>query len=99
MVEVEKSFKNIVKKGTVIFGKRQTEISITEKKAKLVVVAKNCPFTEEIQQHAQKHDIPVYISTASNVELGYICGKAFPVASFSIINDGGSNILSQLKQR
>ncbi|MBN2599367.1 MAG: 50S ribosomal protein L30e [Candidatus Thermoplasmatota archaeon] len=99
MVEVEKSFKNIVKKGTVIFGKRQTELSIAEKKAKLVVLATNCPFTEEIQQHAQKHDVPVYISTATSVELGAICGKAFPVASFSILQDGGTNILSLINQR
>lgn len=99
MVEIEKTFKNIIKKGSVIFGKRQTELSIENKKAKLVVIAKNCPFTDALQQKAKEKDIPVYVSSVSSVELGYICGKAFPIASLSIIDDGGNNILAHLKQR
>ena len=99
MVELEKSFKNIVKNGSVVFGKKQTKSSIEDKKAKLIVIAGNCPYNKELKSSAKEKDIPVYISKVDSVELGYLCGKAYSVSTFAIINDGGTNILHLLKKR
>lgn len=99
MVEVEKSFKNIVKKGSVVFGTKQTKVSIDDKKAKLVVLAGNCPNNQELITSAKKHDIPVYTSKADSVELGYLCGKAYAVSTFAVIDDAGVNVLNLLKKR
>lgn len=99
MVDVEKAFKNMVKKGTVIFGNRQTRVTMEEGKAKLVVFSKNCPYVEELTQLAEKHDVPVYQSTVNSVELGAICGKMFAISTFAVVDDGDVNIAQLLKQR
>jgi len=99
MVDVEKAFKNMVKKGTVIFGNRQTRNTIENKKAKLVVFSKNCPFIDEITPLTEKHDIPTYTANADSVELGSICGKMYAVSTFAVLDDGGVNISQLLKQR
>ena len=99
MVDVEKAFKIMVKKGTVIFGNRQTRSTIENKKAKLVVFSKNCPFIDEITPLTEKHDIPVYQTNVDGVELGSICGKMYAVSTFAVVDDGGVNISQLLKQR
>jgi ribosomal protein L30E len=99
MVDVEKAFKNMVKKGTVIFGNRQTRLTIEDGKAKLVVFSNNCPFVEELTSISEKHDVPVYQSDVDSVELGSICGKMYAVSTFAVVDDGGVNISQLLKQR
>ena len=99
MVDVEKAFKNMVKKGTVIFGNRQTRLTVEDGKAKLVVFSKNCPVVEELTAVSEKHDVPVYQSNVDSVELGSICGKMYAVSTFAVVDDGGVNISQLLKQR
>lgn len=99
MVDVEKAFKNMAKKGTVVYGNRQTQLLVDEGKAKLVVFSKNCPYVDELTKIAEKHNVPVYQATVNSVELGSICGKMFAVSTFAVVDDGGVNITALLKQR
>jgi len=99
MVEIEKTFKNIVKKGSVVFGQRQTKISVDQGNAKLVVLSDNCPFMDTVKTHAESKDIPIYKTKANSVELGALCGKTFAVSVFAILDDGGDNIVHLLKKR
>ena len=99
MVDVEKAFKNMVKKGSVIFGNRQTRLTVEDGKAKLVVFSKNCPFVDELTPLTEKHDVPVYHANVDSVELGSICGKMYAVSTFVVVDDGGVNINQLLKQR
>lgn len=98
MAEIEKTFKNMVKKGSVVFGSKQTTTSIKDSKAKLVVIADNCPNKQEITIDAENKKIPVYISKADGVELGYLCGCAYAVSTFAVLDDGGININHMLKK-
>lgn len=98
MAELEKTFKNIVKKGKVVFGQRQVKKSIEEGKSKLVVIAKNCPFLGEMKSYADTKNAQIYETTASSVDLGALCGKTFAVSVFSIIDDGEANVLHLLKK-
>jgi large subunit ribosomal protein L30e len=98
MVDLEKSFKNIVKKGTVVIGLKQTTASIKDGKAKLVVIAGNCPNKSEIISDATKKKIPFYTSIVDSVELGYLCGVAYAVSTFAVLDDGGMNIHHLLKK-
>lgn len=98
MAEIEKTFKNMIKKGSVIFGFKQTTISIKEGKAKLVVIADNCPKKQELTTDAESKKIPVYNSKADGVELGYLCGVAYAVSTFAVLDDGGININHMLKK-
>jgi len=98
MVEIEKSFKNMVKKGTVVFGAKQTSTSIKDGKAKLIVIADNCPNKQDITSDATKKKIPVYTSAVNSVELGFLCGVAYAVSTFAVLDDGGTNIHHLLKK-
>lgn len=98
MVDIEKNFKNIVKKGKVVFGLKQTMTSIKTGKAKLIVIADNCPNIKELKNESQNNKIPFYQTNSNGVELGSLCGKAYAVSTFSVLDDGGVNISHLLKK-
>ena len=54
MVDVDKVLKNTVKKGKVKIGTKETKIVINDGMAKLVVIARNCPYSSEIDKLAGK---------------------------------------------
>jgi large subunit ribosomal protein L30e len=99
MVDVNKALKDVSKKGTIIIGEKQTKAAVQKGNAKLIVVANNCPYTETILSLAKEHKVPVYNYTATGVDLGYTCGKNFPISAFAVLEEGGSNILELVKKR
>ena len=99
MVDVDKILKNTVKKGKVKIGNKETKMVIKKEIAKLVVMAKNCPFSSEINELEKKKKIPVYNCDSNSIDLGYTCGKAFAVSVFAVLDDGGSDILNLVKKR
>jgi large subunit ribosomal protein L30e len=87
------SLRRAIKTGDVILGRNNTEACIQNKKARLVILAKNCPesfrtFVEGIQELA------VYVYEGSSVQLGKACGKPFMVSALAIADPGESDILS-----
>lgn len=99
MVDVEKALRNTVKKGKIKVGTKQTKQCINDGKAKLIVISKNCPYSIEISNLANKKNITIYNSNSNSIDLGYTCGKSFAVSVFAVIDDGGTNILSALKKQ
>jgi ribosomal protein L30E len=99
MVDIDKILKTTVKKGSVKIGTKETKTSIDNGSAKLVVMAKNFPNSLEIAKLAKKKSIPVYNFESNAIDLGYTCGKAFAVSVFSVLDDGGSNIINHIKKR
>ena len=99
MVDVEKSFKSMVKKGTVVFGNRQARLAVDDGKAKLVVVSSNSPFLDEMEEISKEKKIPLYHSSANSVDLGSLCGKVFAVSTFAVLDDGGVNIIQMIGKR
>jgi large subunit ribosomal protein L30e len=99
MVDVEKSFKSIVKKGTVVFGNRQARLAVNDGKAKLVVVSSNSPFLDEMKEISKEKKVLLYHSSANSVDLGSLCGKVFAVSTFAVLDDGGVNISQMLGKR
>ena len=98
MVDVDKILKNVVKKGKVKIGARQTQIAIKEDKAKLVVMAKNCPFSSDISKISDEEKIPVYNYGSNSMDLGVVCGKTFAVSVFAVLDDGGSHIMQLVEK-
>ena len=43
MVDIERAFKSVMKEGKVTIGLKKTKKMIIDGKAKMVVVARNCP--------------------------------------------------------
>jgi large subunit ribosomal protein L30e len=99
MVDIDKVLKSTVKKGRVKIGTKETKQAVDKGTVKLVVMAKNCPYYDEIRAFAKKKNIPVYSSESNSIDLGYTCGKAFAVSVFAVLDDGGSNILNLVKKR
>ena len=99
MVEVDKILKDTIKNGDVKFGTKETKSAIKKDTAKIIVIANNCPNISEISELAKKKKIPVYNYNSNSINLGYICGKAFAVSVFAVIEDGGANVLNLVKKR
>lgn len=99
MVDVDKVLKSTVKKGKVMIGSKQVKMVISDETAKLIVLAKNCPYSSEIDKLAKKKKIPVYNYNSNSIDLGHTCGKTFAVSVFAVMDDGGSNILQLAKKR
>ncbi len=97
MVDVNKLLKDVVKKGKVKIGEKQTKKAIEQGVAKLVILSNNCPYIDEIKSLAKENKAPIYNYNANSVELGYVCGKNFSVSSFAVIELGESNILQLVK--
>ncbi len=87
------SLRRAIKTGNVILGQNETAVCIEEKKAKLVVMAENCPiaFRKKIEE---REDTSLYIYEGSSVQLGRACGKPFMVSALAIVEPGESDILS-----
>ena len=88
-MDIQKALRIAVDTGDVVFGVNQTRKAIEEKKAKLVVVASNCPFADLKSQTKVK----VYEFKGSNAELGAACGKPFYISVLAVIDPGDSTIL------
>jgi len=99
MVDVERVLKNTVKKGTVQVGTKQTKNAVTSGKAKLVIIATNCPHADDIISLATKKKIPVYAYTNNSVDLGVACGKKFPVSVFAVLDDADANVMQLVKKK
>lgn len=87
------SLRRAIKTGEVLLGQNLTSQCIDNGKAKMVVVAENCPenFKEMLKS---KENVFIYTFEGSSVQLGKACGKPFMVSALAIINPGESDILS-----
>ena len=88
MIDVTRALKVAVDTGEVRFGIRTVRRIAKAGKARLIVVASNCP--EDLSGVATK----VHRFAGTNAELGAACGKPFSVAALAIVDPGDSNILS-----
>lgn len=96
MVEVDKLLKETVKKGEVKIGSKETEEIVKKGEAEIVVISENCPNASEITDLTKKRKIPLYNYDSNSVDLGYTCGKAFPVSALAVLEDGGTNISKKI---
>ncbi|HEX16961.1 MAG TPA: 50S ribosomal protein L30e [Thermoplasmatales archaeon] len=93
MVDMEREFKAVMRDGKVVIGLKQTKKMIERRKAKMVVVARNCPEKEEIERMAKEKGIPVLMFSGKGIELGPLCGKPFAISAFAVLDEGRSSIL------
>jgi large subunit ribosomal protein L30e len=87
------SLRRAIKTGDVLLGQNKTETCIESGKAKMVVVAANCP-AGFLQTLKAKEGLFVYTFEGSSVALGKACGKPFMVSALAVIDPGESDLLS-----
>ncbi len=95
VTDVNKAIVNAVKTGKVILGSKSTIDATRVGKAKLIILASNCPSNvrEDIEYYARLSQIPIYVYHGNSIDLGEICGKVFTVAAMAVREPGDSEIL------
>ena len=81
--------------GKYNLGYKQTLKTLRSGKAKLIIVANNCPplRLSELEYYAMLAKTEVHKFSGSNVELGTACGKLFRTCVLSILDAGDSDII------
>eukprot|EP00474_Spongospora_subterranea_P000578 CRZ01036.1 hypothetical protein [Spongospora subterranea] len=90
----------VVKSGKYSLGYKSTLKSLRMGKAKLIIIANNCPALRksEIEYYAMLAKTGVHHYSGNNIELGTSCGKYFRVSCLSITDAGDSDIIRSLPQ-
>lgn len=101
MIDVNKAIATTVKTGKVLFGSDSAVKSVKAGKAKLVVLAANCPkhVREDIEYYGKLSAVPVIIYNGTSIDLGAVCGKPFMVSALTVREPGDSDILKLTKTR
>jgi large subunit ribosomal protein L30e len=84
-----------MKTGKLVFGSENATEAARSGKARMVVVASNCPegTKSRIKAFAELSKIPVYEYNGSSVDLGLLCQKPFVVAAITVRDPGDSDIM------
>jgi large subunit ribosomal protein L30e len=94
-VDVNKQIEIAVRTGKVSFGVKEALDAARFSKAKLLMIASNCPELQklDILHYAKQSSVPVYTYPGSSVDLGGACLKPFLVAVLTVKEPGDSEIL------
>jgi len=100
MVDVDKALSIVVKTGKVVYGARNAVQNAQTGKAKLIVIAANCPanIRSDIEYYSKVSGVPVIVYRGTSIDLGMVCGKPFMVSALSVKEPGDSDILKLIEQ-
>ena len=95
MIDINKAIGTSVKTGKVLFGTNNAINNAKTRKAKLIILASNCPqkIREDIEYYCKLSNIPVTIYKGTSIDLGVACGKTFMVSALTVREPGDSDIL------
>ena len=98
--DINAVLKRIIKTGKIEYGTKKTINNIANSKAKLVLIAKNCPkqSKEDIIYYTRIANTPVHNYQGSALELGEACGKPFLIAALTILDPGDVKINQLIKE-
>jgi large subunit ribosomal protein L30e len=95
MIDIDKAISTAVKTGKVSFGSNSAIQSAKTGKAKMIIVASNCPdeFRKDLEYYCRLSKIPLITYKGSSTDLATVCGKPFLVSALTIREPGDSEIL------
>ncbi len=95
MTDIKKAIATTVKTGKVLFGINNTVKTAKAGKAKVIIVASNCPkkARENIEYYRKLSKIPIIVYKGTGIDLGIACGKPFAVSALTVKEHGDSEIL------
>ena len=101
MIDVARELRVALNTGKVIIGSKRTIKTLIHGKAKMAIIAANCPkdIRRDIEYFAKLSKTPVYVFPGSSWDLGAVCQKPFMVASLAVIDPGESSILDLVEGR
>lgn len=94
-IDVNKQIQIVLRTGKVALGAKEALESAKFAKAKLLILAANCPENErrDIIYYAKQSAVPVHIYAGTSIDLGSACGKNFVVSALTIREPGDSEIM------
>ncbi len=94
-IDVNKQIQIVLRTGKVALGAKEALDSAKFARAKLLILAANCPESErnDIMYYAKQSSVPVHIYPGTSIDLGSACGKNFVVSALTIREPGDSEIL------
>ena len=95
MIDIDKAIATAVKTGKVSFGANSAIQNAKTGKAKLIVLAANCPNSvrEDVEYYGELSKVPLITYKGSSIDLAAVCGKLFSISALSIREPGDSEIL------
>ncbi|XP_061753558.1 60S ribosomal protein L30 isoform X1 [Nerophis ophidion] len=98
MESINSRLQLVMKSGKYVLGYKQSQKMIRQGKAKLVILANNCPALRksEIEYYAMLAKTGVHHYSGNNIELGTACGKYYRVCTLAIIDPGDSDIIRSM---
>ena len=95
MIDIDKAIATAVKTGKVSFGANAAIQSAKTGKAKMIILAANCPkdIKEQIEYYGKLSKVPVMTYKGASKDLAAVCNKLFIISALSIRETGDSEIL------
>jgi large subunit ribosomal protein L30e len=95
MIDIDKAIATAVKTGKVSFGVNAALQNAKTGKAKMIILAANCPkdIKEEIEYNCKLSKVPVMTYKGASMDLAAVCNKLFIISALSIRETGDSEIL------
>lgn len=95
MIDLTKAISSVVKTGKVSFGANSAILAAKNGKAKMIVLASNCPKTikEQIEYFGEISKIPIITYKGDTMDMAAICNKLFVISALTIREAGDSEIL------
>jgi large subunit ribosomal protein L30e len=95
VIDLNKAIATAVKTGKVTFGADSAVQNARSGRAKMIVIAANCPrsIREDIEYFSTLSSVPFIIFKGTALDLAAVCGKPFTVSALSIREPGDSEIL------
>ena len=95
MIDVNKAIATAVKTGKVSFGANAALQNAKTGKAKLIILAANCPknIKEQVEYYGKISKVPVMTYKGASMDLAMVCNKLFIISALSIRETGDSEIL------
>jgi large subunit ribosomal protein L30e len=101
MIDIDKAIASAVKTGKVSFGANAALLNAKTGKAKMIILAANCPqdIKAQIEYYGKLSKVPVMTYKGASMDLANICGKMFIISALSIREPGDSEILKAVEMQ
>ena len=100
MIDIDKALASACKTGKVSYGANTALQNAKTGKAKMIVLATNCPkdIKEQIEYYGKISNVPVVNYKGGSMDLAEVCSKLFIISALSIRETGDSDILKITEQ-
>ncbi|MGD6811101.1 MAG: 50S ribosomal protein L30e [Candidatus Bathyarchaeia archaeon] len=99
MINIDKAIASAVKTGKVSFGANAALQNAKTGKAKMILLASNCPkdIKDNIEYYGKISKVPVITYKGTSMDLAEVAGKLFIISALSIRESGDSDILKVIE--